>query len=79
MPKDIDKSAYSLIKEAELHLQLAQKCLKSLDNNVSDVLSQANTSIDSIAGQNQSSLLATTRLANELKQSIEVLKSKAIN
>ncbi|GEA52201.1 hypothetical protein VIN01S_30050 [Vibrio inusitatus NBRC 102082] len=74
MPKEIYKSAYSLAKEAELHLQLAQKCLRSLDATVNDALQQATSMVDAIAGQNESSLSATTDLANELKQSIERLK-----
>ncbi|ANO34765.1 hypothetical protein BCT86_15625 [Vibrio breoganii] len=74
MPKEIYKSAYSLAKEAELHLQLAQKCLRSLDATVNDALQQATSVVDAIAGQNESSLSATTDLANELKQSIERLK-----
>ncbi|GEM79343.1 hypothetical protein AB4343_06995 [Vibrio breoganii] len=74
MPKEIYKSAYSLAKEAELHLQLAQKCLRSLDATVNEALQQATSVVDAIAGQNESSLSATTDLANELKQSIERLK-----
>ncbi|MEZ9591540.1 hypothetical protein AB4302_11300 [Vibrio breoganii] len=74
MPKEIYKSAYSLAKEAELHLQLAQKCLRSLDATVNEALQQATSVVDVIAGQNESSLSATTDLANELKQSIERLK-----
>ncbi|GEA59460.1 hypothetical protein [Vibrio comitans] len=74
MPKEIYRSAYSLAKEAELHLQLAQKCLRSLDATVNEALQQATTMVDTIAGQNESSLSATTDLANELKQSIERLK-----
>ncbi|GAM55860.1 hypothetical protein JCM19231_3941 [Vibrio ishigakensis] len=79
MPKDIYKSAYSLVKEAELHLQLAQKCLSSLDATVNDVVSQATSAIDNISGQNATSLSATTSLANELKQSIEALKLEQVN
>ncbi|OBT09368.1 hypothetical protein A9264_08835 [Vibrio sp. UCD-FRSSP16_10] len=74
MPKEIYKSAYSLAKEAELHLQLAQKCLRSLDAIVLDTLSQATAKVESISVQNSTSLTAMTDLANELKQTIERLK-----
>ncbi|CAM2893707.1 hypothetical protein [Vibrio rarus] len=73
MPKEIYKSAYSLAKELELHLQLAQKCLRSLDATVLDVTDHAAT-LESLAEKNALNLSTTIELANELKQSIERLK-----
>ena len=77
MPKETYKSAYSLVKEAELHLQLAKRCLQNLDPIVNDAISQSSCDLDEIVGQTETNLSATTHLANELKQSIEQLRQQA--
>ncbi|GAD80066.1 hypothetical protein [Vibrio ezurae] len=74
MPKETYQSAYSLAKEAELHLQLLQKCLRSLDVTINDALPQATSLIENISAQSATSLSATAELANELRGAIAKAK-----